>query len=385
MSKKSKIILGSAFALFGLGVFSSLFIDWPVDFSDADGDIAKASRFSREQASEKLTNMEELLQTDSAFKDGIVAAQVIMQTRAVQFGSLVDMSNEVAGEIPAFAEVLKDMNAAREMVNNVVTSLSESGQNLNAALDGEKCADLEQTTINASLAYTTLQKQNKLATRFIETTDKYLETAQGDDHLKFVRDQWVDYQKMTAALDGDKAAAEALAKKGNLLSGEKTLVAMADFGVAEQTAMVQSALIIKNMEIDGSLAKALPEEALVGFFTKVRSATEVYGNQPDQAGVAKFNQNVIDALNEAIIVAKQHTTVGQKPTIGQKSTLEMMKGSGSVVFNQIVEMVGSNPNVMDAYTNAVSKVASQQVLPSQVNAVIKSTCVGNKPELKKAL
>ena len=63
----------------------------------------------------------------------------------------------------------------------------------------------------------------------------------------------------------------------------------------------------------------------------------------------------------------------------------MMKGSGSVVFNQIVEMVGSNPNVMDAYTNAVSKVASQQVLPSQVNAVIKSTCVGNKPELKKAL
>ena len=181
MSKKSKIILGSAFALFGLGVFSSLFIDWPVDFSDADGDIAKASRFSREQASEKLTNMEELLQTDSAFKDGIVAAQVIMQTRAVQFGSLVDMSNEVAGEIPAFAEVLKDMNAAREMVNNVVTSLSESGQNLNAALDGEKCADLEQTTINASLAYTTLQKQNKLATRFIETTDKYLETAQGDD------------------------------------------------------------------------------------------------------------------------------------------------------------------------------------------------------------
>ena len=431
MSKKSVIILGSVVVVCGL--FSSLFVDWPVDFSSASGDIAKATRFSREQASEKLTNMEELLQTDSAFKDGIVAAQVIMQTRAVQFGSLVDMSNEVAGEIPAFAEVLKDMNAAREMVNNVVTSLSESGQNLNAALDGEKCADLEQTTINASLAYTTLQKQNKLATRFIETTDKYLETAQGDDHLKFVRDQWVDYQKMTAALDGDKAAAEALAKKGNLLSGEKTLVAMADFGVAEQTAMVQSALIIKNMEIDGSLAKALPEEALVGFFTKVRSATEVYGNQPDQAGVAKFNQNVIDALNEAIIVAKQHTTVGQKPTIGQKptvgqkptigqkptvgqkptigqkptvgqkptigqkptvgqkptigqkSTLEMMKGSGSVVFNQIVEMVGSNPNVMDAYTNAVSKVASQQVLPSQVNAVIKSTCVGNKPELKKAL
>ena len=49
---------------------------------------------------------------------------------------------------------LKDMNATLEMVNNVANSLLESGQNLNAALSGEECADLEQTTINASLAYT---------------------------------------------------------------------------------------------------------------------------------------------------------------------------------------------------------------------------------------
>ena len=154
MKKKTVIILSSAVAICALGLVSSHFIDWPVSHDDASGDIAKSTRFSREQASEKLTNMEELLQTDSAFKDGIVAAQVIMQTRAVQFDSLVDMSNEVAGKIPAFAEVLKDMNATREMVENVTNSLIESGQNLDAALGGEECADLEQTTINASLAYT---------------------------------------------------------------------------------------------------------------------------------------------------------------------------------------------------------------------------------------
>ena len=57
MSKKGKIILGSVVAVCCFGCFSSLFIDWPVDFSDASGDIAKATRFSREQASEKLTNM----------------------------------------------------------------------------------------------------------------------------------------------------------------------------------------------------------------------------------------------------------------------------------------------------------------------------------------
>ena len=134
MKKKSIIILCSVAAVCAIGLVTSHFVDWPVNSNDTSGDIAKAARFSREQASEKLTNMEELLKTDSAFKDGIVAAQVVMQTRAAQFGTLVDLSNEVAGNIPAFAEVLKEMNANREMVNNVTNSLVESADNLNAAL-----------------------------------------------------------------------------------------------------------------------------------------------------------------------------------------------------------------------------------------------------------
>ena len=365
MKKKSVIILGSVVVVCGL--FSSLFVDWPVDFSDAGGDIAKASRFSREQASEKLTNMEELLQTDSDFKDGIVAAQVIMQTRAVQFGSLVDMSNEVAGEIPAFADVLKDMNVNREMVNNVTNSLIESGQNLNAALGGEECADLEQTTINASLAYTTLQKQNNLANRFIETTDKYLETAQGDDRLKFVRDQWVDYQKVTAVLEGDKAASEALAKKGNLLSGEKTLVAMSDFGIAERTAMVQSAVIFKNT--DGSLASALPKDALENVVSNIRSTAEAYSNTQNGAmnsqDVAKFNQKVVEALNEAVIVANSRPKV--------------VSSVNPEVFGQVVKVIGSTGKVMEAYS--AQKISSNQEvgLFNRVNQVIKSTAAaGNR-------
>jgi hypothetical protein len=367
-----------------------------------------------------------------------------MQTRALQFGSLVDMSNEVAGEIPAFADVLKDMNAAREMVSNVTNSLMESGQNLDAALSGEECADLEQTTINASLAYTTLQKQNNLATRFIETTDKYLETAQGDDHLKFVRDQWVDYQKMTAALDGDKAAAEVLAKKGNLLSGEKTLAAIADFGIAQQVTMVNYAFMTMNTGIDGSLAKALPEGALENVVTKIRSAAEVYSNQAgamknqadamknqvdamkNQAGamknqvdamssqqVAKFNQSVIDAMNEAVIVANnrqivannretvvssQPTMVSQKQkivsqqaTVGQIPTLEMKKGGGPVVFGQTVNTVASTSHVMEAYSTVVGNVASSLsqnqvqklgfLLAQNIGNAIKETSMGNIPTL----
>ena len=273
--KKKSIILYSLAAICVIGLIASYYIDWPVDINKADGDIAKAAKFSREQVSEKLTNMEELLQTDSAFRDDIVVAQVVMQTRALQFGTLVDMSNEVAGNIPAFAEVLKDMNANSEMVNNVTSSLAESAEKLNAALGGEECPDLAQSTINASLAYTTLQKQNNLANRFIETTDKYLETAQGDDKLKLVRDQWLEYQQMTAALEGDKASAEALAKKGNLLSGEKALAAVANFDIAERIVVLQSCELAQSMKLPNQIGNAISPKVLDNEISQILNSQEV--------------------------------------------------------------------------------------------------------------
>ena len=274
MKKKSIIILCSVIAVCAIGLITSHFVDWPVNHDEADGDIGKAARFSREQVSEKLSNMEELLQTDSAFKDGIVAAQVVMQTRAAQFGTLADMSNEAAGNIPAFAEVLKEINANRELVNNVANSLAESAANLNAALGGEECPDLAQATINASLAYTTLQKQNQLATRFIETTDKYLETAQGDDKLKLVRDQWLEYQQMTAALEGDKASAEALAKKGNLLSGEQALAAVGKYGLAEQLVILQSCELAQALKLPNTIGGKIRPKVLENEISKLYNAQQ---------------------------------------------------------------------------------------------------------------
>ena len=270
--KKKSIILCSLVVICAIGLVASIYIDWPVDFSKSDGDIAKAAKFSREEVSKDLSNMEELLQTDSAFRDDIVVAQVVMQTRAAQFATLVDMSNEVAGNIPEFAEVLKDMNANIEMVNNVTSSLAESAEKLNAALGGEECPDLAQSTINASLAYTTLQKQNNLANRFIETTDKYLETAQGDDRLKFVRDQWLEYQQMTAALEGDKASAESLAKKGNLLSGEKALAAIANFRIAERIIVLQSCELAQAMKLPNTIGSVMRLRGLDNEISKLCNA-----------------------------------------------------------------------------------------------------------------
>ena len=328
--KKKGIILCTLVGICAIGLISSFFIDWPVDFHDADGDIAKAAKFSREQAFKDLSNMEELLQTDSAFKGGIVAAQVVMQTRAVQFATLVDMSNEVAGNIPAFAEVLKDMNAQRELVDNVASSLAESAEKLNAALDGKECPDLAQSTINASLAYTTLQKQNNLANRFIETADKYLETAQGDDKLKLVRDQWLEYQQMTAALDGDKTSAEALAKKGTLLSGEKALAAVANFDIAERLVVLQSCELAQAMKLPNQIGNSIRPKALES------------------------------EISSALLAQKEVLARGpiKVPHNAQKEVLA--RGPIKVPHNALV--INSASKVMEAFNTSLSNVANNPAL-----------------------
>ena len=388
MKKKSIIILCSVAAVWAIGLVTSRFVDWPVNSNDTSGDIAKAARFSREQASEKLTNMEELLKTDSAYKDGIVAAQVVMQTRAAQFGTLVDLSNEVAGNIPAFAEVLKEMNANREVVNNVTNSLVESADNLNAALGGEECPDLAQTTINASLAYTTLQKQNKLATRFIETTDKYLETAQGDDQLKLVRDQWLEYQQMTAALEGNKASAEALAKKGNLLSGEQALAAVGKYGLAEQLVILQSCELALSMNTPTQLGSAVPQQTLERICSVARHAAEVTVKSVND-GLAMRNQEVekifSNALDEAmknastdVVASMQKIGLGNVQKIANAQKIGYVQNIGNAL------KIGSASNVMEAYSKAIGSFNKDHLSQTQniglgqrVNGVISQTAAAS--------
>lgn len=222
-SKKGIVIIAAVAVVCAAGLALSQLVDWPVSANNAGGDIAKSSRFSRKTAAESLTNMEELIANDEGYKNGITVAYVVMQTRAAQFAELVDLSNEAAGDIPAFAGVLKDMNAVRGMAENVNAQLAEAGEDLNAVLGGESRPELTQHTINASLAYTNLQKQNKLADRFIETADQYLKTAEADDQLKSVRDRWEEYQLATAALEGDEDAAEKLAELSNVIGNEDQL------------------------------------------------------------------------------------------------------------------------------------------------------------------
>ena len=327
--KKKSIILCSLVAICAIGLITSLYVDWPVDFSKSDGDIAKAAKFSREEVSKDLSNMEELLKTDSAFKDGIVVAQVVMQTRTVQFGTLVNLSNEVAGNIPAFAEVLKEMNAKREMVDNVASSLAESADNLNAALSGEECPDLAQSSINASLAYLTLQKQNNLATRFIETTDKYLETAQGDDKLKLVRDQWLEYQKTTAAIEGDKASAEALAKKSYLLSGEKALAAVENLDLNAKVALLQSCEMAQRIKVPSQIRSDISSKALEKAQKLFSVQDVVLSAKPPKK--EKYNALMMNSASIMAAYSNALNNVVNNPALNQSQNIGLDQTIGYII------------------------------------------------------
>jgi len=348
MKKKSLIItLGAVVLVCAAGLIANKYLDWPVDEDNASGDIAKSTRFSRQMDSEKITNMEELLKTDSTYKNSLVVANVVMQTRAMQFGTLVDMSNEAAGKIDSYADVLKDMNEVRTMVDNVSSQLDKAVADLDAVIGGEERPELAQNTINASLAYSTLQKQNDLANRFIQTTDEYLKTAEGNDALKFVRDQWVDYQKMTAALDGDDKSAEELAKKGTLLSAEKSLSAIASLDALHQIVIYASASVMNNLNVDNSMRAVMTSESLNSMYDIIcRAATETMQSASKQK---------LDMSSSAVPEVLRSTVISQISTI---SNTQAELGNSARTLSNAAKTLSNAEKTLNRSEAALSQTSS---------------------------
>ena len=296
MKKKSLIILSVVAAVVVAGLVSSNFIHWPVDVSKTEGDIGKVDRFSRADKVEELSNMEELLRTDSDYQEAQVMAYALMQLRSEQFASLVDMSNQVAGQIAEYAPLIQKMNGISKMVNNVNAQLNDVGKQMEKALSGEECPELTQNTINASLAYTQLQKQNALANQFIETTDKYLANAKGSDQLKLVRDQWVDYQKLTAAIEGNKESAKALDEKGYLLTSEKADAALGAYADATQKVMRLNTMICNKLNMNTNLSSKMINGRIPWNREKLGL---LFGNSEKLSRII-FNTELVNQTNAAL-------------------------------------------------------------------------------------
>ena len=280
-----------------------------------------------------------------------------MQTRAQQFSVLVDMSNEVAGDIPEYANVLDEMNKVYVTVNNVCASLLRAGENINATLNGEKRPDLAQNTINASLAYTTLQKQNKLASEFIEVTDNYVKKAEAEDRLLFVRDQWVDYQLLTAALEGDKEGVAEMEKKGSLLAAEKNVSTLGAFNDAAKVVVISSAVLYNGLGVETNFVKAIPEEVVSSFTGIMSQATNAVVREVEAAGNLSENAtvDVICSQITAEIAAAMATTESGSSfvkNIGWEtvSNTNGIKTIGSTITEETVQNTGNVTNLSNMET-----------------------------------
>jgi len=366
-NKKGIIILASVIAVCVVGLILSVFVDWNVDESLSGGNIGKSSRFSRKTATEAISNMEELLVNDENFRDGLVSAYMVMQVRTQHFNTLVNMSNEAAGDIPEYAELLKEMNESKEIAANVCASLIEAGENINAALCGEERPDLAQNTINASLAYTTLQKQNTLADKFIEITDK----ADVDDNVKFVRDQWVDYQMMSAALAQDDKQMKQLEKKGNLLSAEKSAAALNCVNSVFQASLYANANIAQEFNVRNMMAGYASGEIVANALNVCQIAGDAMMKAIQglngQENMARTLQNVYEgAVTEALAngpkILPNSTDPSALAQAAQVATL-----AKNLVISQNVDMASAANTLANANFNAVMSSFSEVTAALRAN------------------
>jgi hypothetical protein len=144
---------------------------------------------------------------------------------------------------------------------------------------------------------------------------------------------------------------------------------MADFGVANQVAMVNSAYMTKNTGVEGSsLANVLSEEVLYDVITKIRSAAEVFSNTQganamnSQEGAAKFYHQVGDALNN--IASANIASKNNAQTLASNNNSQVLalnKGGGPVVFNGFEQMANmmSNNAVTETFQNVLNNAGKR--------------------------
>ncbi|MGX8690202.1 MAG: hypothetical protein ACSW76_06100 [Bacteroidaceae bacterium] len=361
--KKTTTIVIAVLVICALGIVASRCFNWPVDRTGTKGDIAKSARFSRKAVDVvNPSNMQELLVTDESFKHNMVTAFVVMQSRVKQFNTLVDMSVDVAGKDPSFDKILADMKAAKPMLENVSSSMKAANSDLNAVLGGEDRKDVAQNTSNAALAYATLQKQNKLAERFIEATDEYLKKSTGnEDRLKLVRDQWLEYQLVTSALNKDEKAQKKLVDKGYLLSSKDAASTLKEIGgddmsVLTEVTIVDGLVIGEQPETGGGVC--IRYEDLGGIFQEI-------------GGVGVFqevggNTLLEESGNDGLLEEVGNGRVGLLEEAGNNGLLEELGGGtlfqelgGGTLFQELgggtlfQEITGGGPYLGEAFGEAL--------------------------------
>lgn len=262
--KEGFIILILAVEIVLAGLILSMIAGCHADHEQSGGNTGLMMHDWDKFPTEPLDDMEEGLRCDTTYQQNIATAHTVMQARTLQFDVLSDLSSETAGNLTEFDDILHEIRATRPQLSNIYNQLVLSGEDLDAALSGKPCPDLKKHFINVSLAYATLQKQNILADRFIEAVDGYVRKNPAGDELKFARDAWVDYQKMTAVLKGDALSARKMKRKGYLLSSGQTREMLGTHKSiwVNRIPLMYAASLSNSLGVKNNLAMSMRQETL---------------------------------------------------------------------------------------------------------------------------
>ena len=194
-----------------------------------------------------------------------------------------------------------------------------------------------------------------------------------------------------------------MAKKGNLLSGEKALAAYHKCDLNAKMTVLQSCQLALGMNTPTQLGSAINPETLGHAISTILRAARVTVLDMTAEGALQSNQ-VEKIFSNALDEAMKNTSAdaiasmqklgldnAQKMASTQKEVLGLNKGGGPVVFSSTVKMIGSNSNVMEAYKamigSAANNVSQSQVQKlgnvgaQSIGSAIKETALGNKPTL----
>ena len=180
---------------------------------------------------------------------------------------------------------------------------------------------------------------------------------------------------MTAALDGDNTSAEALAKKGNLLSGEKALAAVENLDLNAKIVVLQNCMIALRMNVPTQIGSAIRPKALESEISSVLLAQkEILAGKPRK----------IDSYN-----APNNVLAGKPRKIDPyNAPNNVLAGKHRKIDSYNALMIGSASRVMEAFNTSLSNVAKNHALNQSQNIglglvignVISQTAAANNSE-----
>lgn len=283
MKIKNSIATVSALGVLAVGYIAGAFIGLPnVDSSLLSGNIGKAKTFNQPDSPEVQAAMEQLA-NDTTLQQQTALSAAILKVRIDELNGLLASQDSIENMPEELKDVVKSFGLRAD---NAQKSFDEYTKALAAVMKGEKVENFEQTTNNALLAFTVVEKNikavaPKVVSALTETAEK-----NNDKKAAEMAAKWIKYGSEDAFLNNSQADMEYWQSQSDVLANSPVLAAAIQNFDKDKLAM--------------QLANTIDQEKL-GI---------IYFNQ-EKLGIIYFNQEKILGLIKGASISKKETeTIG---------------------------------------------------------------------------